>query len=68
MVQVLELHPPMLLFMSQISTRLLVSLNMICEVHIKQIYGYPFTDNLRITIRHLSPHLGIIVALSLRVV
>jgi len=45
-----------------------MSLNMIHQVPISQRYGYPFTDNVKMTIKHLSPHLGIIVVLGLRVI
>jgi len=45
-----------------------MSLNMIYQVLISQHYGYPFTDNVRMTIKHLSPHLGIIVVSGLRVI
>jgi len=52
----------------KISSRTLMSLNMIHQVPISQRYGYPFTDNVKMTIKHLSPHLGIIVVLGLRVI
>jgi len=45
-----------------------MSLSMIHQVPINQRYGYPFTDNVRITIKHLSTHLGIIVVSGLRVI
>jgi len=45
-----------------------MSLSMIHQVPINQSYGYPFTDNVRITTKHLSPHLGIIVVSGLRVI
>jgi hypothetical protein len=45
-----------------------MSLIMIHQVPISQRYGYPFTDNVRMAIKHLSPHLGIIVVSGLRVI
>ncbi|KEH19575.1 hypothetical protein MTR_8g464140 [Medicago truncatula] len=46
---------------AQIPSRTLMSLSMIHQVPINQRYGYPFTDNVRMATKHLSPHLGIIV-------
>ena len=43
-------------------------LNMIHQVPINQRYGYPFTDNVRMTTKHLSPPLGIIEVSGLRVI
>jgi len=43
-------------------------LNMIHQVPISQRYGYPFTYNVRMAIKHLSPHLRIIVVSGLRVI
>jgi len=45
-----------------------MSLSMIHQVPISQRYGYPFTDNVRMTIKHLSPHRGIIVVSGLIVI
>jgi len=45
-----------------------MSLNMIHQVPISQRYGYPFTDNVRMTTKHLSPHIEIIVVSGLRVI
>jgi hypothetical protein len=45
-----------------------MSLSMIHQVPISQRYGYPFTDNVRMAIKHLTPHLGIIVVSGLRVI
>jgi len=45
-----------------------MSLNMIHQVPISQRYGYSFKDNVRMAIKHLSPHPGIIVVSSLRVI
>ena len=52
----------------QIPSRTLMSLSMIHQVPINQRYGYPFTDNVRMPTKHLSPHLGIIVVSGLRVI
>ncbi|KEH16021.1 hypothetical protein MTR_0376s0040 [Medicago truncatula] len=43
----------------QIPSRKLMTLNMIHQVPINQRYGYPFTDNVRMETKYLSPHLGI---------
>ena len=45
-----------------------MSLNMIFQVAINQHYGHHVTNNVWTTIKHLSPHLGIIVVSGLRVV
>ena len=45
-----------------------MSLNMIHQLPINQCYGYPFTYNIKMAIKHLSPHLGIIVVSGLRVI
>jgi len=45
-----------------------MSLSMIHQVPISQRYSYPFTDNVRMAIKHLSPHLGIILVSGLRVI
>jgi len=45
-----------------------MSLNVIHQAPISQHYGYPFTDNVSMTIKHFSQHLGIIVVSSLRVI
>jgi len=52
----------------QIPSRTLMSLSMIHQVPINQRYGYPFTDNVRMATKHLSPHLGNIVVSGLRVI
>ena len=52
----------------QIPSRTLMSLNMIFQVAINQHYGHHVTNNVWTTIKHLSPHLGIIVVSGLRVV
>jgi len=50
----------------KISSRTLMSLNMICQLSINQLYHYLVIDNVWMTIKHLSPHLGIIVVSGLR--
>jgi len=45
-----------------------MSLSMIHQVPISQRYGYPFTYNIRTAIKHLSPHLRMIVVSGLRVI
>jgi len=45
-----------------------MSLSMIHQVPTNQRYCYPFTDNVRMTTKHLSPRLGIIVVSDLRVI
>ena len=52
----------------QIPSWILMSLIMIHQVPISQCYGYPFTNNVSMTIKHLSPHLGIIVVSGLIVI
>ncbi|KEH27164.1 hypothetical protein MTR_6g488310 [Medicago truncatula] len=52
----------------QIPSRTLMSLSMIHQVPINQRYGYPFTDNVRMETKYLSPHLGIIVVSGLRAI
>ncbi|AES75532.2 NB-ARC domain disease resistance protein [Medicago truncatula] len=52
----------------QISSRTLMTLSMIHQVPINQRYCYPFTDNVRMTTKHLSPHLEIIVVSGLRAI
>ncbi|AES62163.1 hypothetical protein MTR_1g095120 [Medicago truncatula] len=44
-----------------------MTLSMIHQVPINQRYCYPFTDNVRMATKHLSPHLEIIVVSGLRV-
>lgn len=44
-----------------------MTLSMIHQVLINQRYCYPFTDNVRMATKHLSPHLEIIVVSGLRV-
>jgi len=41
---------------------------MIHQVLISHRYGYPFTENVRMTIKYLSPHLGIIMVSGLRAI
>jgi len=50
----------------EIPSRTLMSLNMIRQMSINQPYGYPVTNGVRMTIKHLSPYLGIIVISGLR--
>jgi len=38
------------------------------QVPISQRCDYPFTDNVRMTIKHLSPYLGVVVVSGLRVI
>jgi len=45
-----------------------MSLGMIHQVPINQHYGYPFTDNVRMETKHLSPHVGIIVVSGLKAI
>ena len=52
----------------QIPSRTLMSLSMFHQVPINQRYGYPFTNNVSMATKHLSPHLGIIVVSGLRVI
>ncbi|KEH16154.1 hypothetical protein MTR_0297s0010 [Medicago truncatula] len=52
----------------QIPSRTLMPLSMIHQVPINQRYGYPFTYNVRMATKYLSPHLGIRVVSGLRVI
>lgn len=52
----------------QISSRILMTLNMISQLALSQLYYYHMTNNVWITVKHFSPYIRILVVSGLIVV